>query len=64
MASSEPPILVHFIPMSVRTPPKKPVATDATASARHAWRNAGGHKTVEEANLSDTHNAPRGALSK
>ena len=36
---SVPPILVHFIPISVRTPPKKPVMTAQTASALQACRN-------------------------
>ena len=40
LATSDPPILVHFIPMSVRTPPKKPVMTAQTASALQPCRNA------------------------
>ncbi len=38
LASSEPPILVHFIPMRARTAPQKPKITETTARALLTWR--------------------------
>lgn len=47
LATSDPPSLVHFIPMSVRTPPKKPMMTALTARALQVCRNAGGRRSRE-----------------
>lgn len=38
---SEPPILVHFIPIRARVAPKNPRHTDAIIRPRHTWIYAG-----------------------